>query len=175
MTKELRILCGIPGVGKTTWANKQINKHSHEGHSVKIVSRDPIRFKLLEEYGGEYFDHEGEVYRLFIQEINDALSAGTQYIYVDATHINAGSRNLLLSKLHIPADVTIIFDVFNFPVEVAIERNSKRDGLAKVPNSAIYNMKTKFKAPTFKEWNVYCQRYHLENNSCVIRFHKMEE
>ena len=51
--KKLFLLCGCPGSGKSTWARQRINTHG--GYHI---SRDEIRFTLLDERGGNYFDYE---------------------------------------------------------------------------------------------------------------------
>lgn len=84
MTKNLYILTGAPGSGKTTWVNNQIKEKG--GYHV---SRDKIRFSLLEE-DEEYFNKEGEVVDIFInsiQELIDKKNLKENNIYVDATHL----------------------------------------------------------------------------------------
>ncbi|MBQ5851012.1 MAG: AAA family ATPase, partial [Lachnospiraceae bacterium] len=51
--KKVWLLVGIPGSGKSTWVNKKLNEL--EAGSAVVISRDTIRFGLLEQRGGDYF------------------------------------------------------------------------------------------------------------------------
>ena len=66
--KRLFLLCGCPGSGKSTWIRQRINTYG--GYHI---SRDEIRFAILDERGGNYFDYENEVIRTFIARINELL------------------------------------------------------------------------------------------------------
>ena len=63
------------------------------------VSRDIIRFNLLDE-NDDYFDKETLVFKLFIKAIQDSLNNNNNVI-ADATHLNLGSRQKLLSNLNL--------------------------------------------------------------------------
>ena len=62
--KNLWMMCGIPGAGKSTWISN--NKNFFSG-SINVVSRDKIRFALLDE-GEDYFSRENDVWSNFISE-----------------------------------------------------------------------------------------------------------
>lgn len=167
MTKELKVLCGVPGVGKSTWTAKEADRLEREGFRTKIVSRDKIRFDILDARGGGYFDHENEVFKTFVSLVDDALANGVDYVFADATHINRVSRAKLLSRLsHLNPETNIVFEVFWEPTRVAIERNNQRTGLAKVPEGTIRSMVSHFTIPDAAELDSY-------KNSCVV-MHKGE-
>ena len=44
--KNLIVMCGVPGAGKDTWIENNIYKING---TVNVISRDKIRFSLLED------------------------------------------------------------------------------------------------------------------------------
>jgi predicted kinase len=56
------MMCGVPGSGKSTWVRKNFP-------DITPVSRDAIRFEILDERGGDYFAYEDEVFEKFIHQI----------------------------------------------------------------------------------------------------------
>lgn len=88
----LYVLCGAPGCGKSTWAKGMAQNAIH-------ISRDIIRFNLLDE-NDDYFDKETLVFKLFIKAIQEGLNNNNNVI-ADATHLNLGSRQKLLSNLNL--------------------------------------------------------------------------
>ena len=145
--KNLWLLVGIPGSGKSTWALEQLNALPAEhGH---WISRDMIRFGLVKE-GEEYFSKEKEVFNLFVRAVQaDIDSDFVTDIYVDATHINEASREKLLRRLKNLENVNLNAIVFDIPLEVCLERNAQRTGRACVPETAIRNMYNNFSHPYF--------------------------
>lgn len=146
--KTLYILCGIPGSGKSTFARESLKKLRG---STAIVSRDEIRFSLVKE-NEDYFSKEKEVFRHFIEEIKTELSFKDNVI-VDATHLNINSRTKLLRALsgEILKDVYVFAVYFNVPLEVCLNRNSKRTGRKFVPEDKIKTMFKSFTKPSFEE------------------------
>ena len=56
---KLLVMSGVPGCGKSTWARRFISMHN-----AVVVSRDSIRFSLLEK-DDDYFAREDEVTACF--------------------------------------------------------------------------------------------------------------
>ena len=132
--KNLWVLCGIPGSGKSTWCEKAIKKPG----AVR-VSRDVIRFAMLED-NEDYFTHEYDVFKEFIRLINESLwDDEVTDVFVDATHLNEKSRNKLLQYIDLK---NISLNAVNFIVDLdlAWERNKLREGRSVVPYTAIRNM-----------------------------------
>jgi predicted kinase len=89
---------------------------------------------------------------------------GYEKIIVDATHINIPSRNKVLSRIKNAEDFVLVVATFKTPMEVAIERNSKREGFELVPEAAIKRMYDNFEAPLMVEFEKYNFRsIHLVN------------
>ena len=148
---NIHLMCGIPASGKTTWINAEVARQMEENRSAVRVSRDDIRKVMIGD--GEYFSKEKEVFKAFIDEINECIKLGFEDIYIDATHINKASRHKVLSQLKPNHSSTLIIEVMPFVVEKCIEFNNKREGFAKVPEEAIRNMNEKWEEPTIEEFS----------------------
>jgi predicted kinase len=135
---KLIMMMGIPGSGKSTWVKNNFP-------NIIPVSRDAIRFELLDERGGEYFDHENEVFDKFIRQIIGSLVAD-EITIADATHLNKASRAKVLSKVAKFADeIEAVW--INVPLEVAFSQNDKRSGRAWVKHGIIRRMFFSVEAP----------------------------
>ena len=139
------VMCGIPGSGKSTW----VIKHMAPVTDITI-SRDNIRFMLLQD-DEEYFAHESKVKNIFFSAIrsNTFISKDFDSVFVDATHLTPKSRRQTMN--HIAPDTHKIAVYFDVPIEVALERNARREGRARVPEDAIRNMYNSFRAPKISE------------------------
>lgn len=165
MNKEIYLLVGAPGTGKSTYANKIMTDFNDKGITCEIVSRDNCRKRLTGGATGDaYFSKEKEVFKEFIKDINDCIDMGYEKIIIDATHINPASRNKVLSKIKNNEDFVLVVATFKTPMEVAIKRNSKREGFAKVPEEAIKRMYKDFETPMMQEFEKYnFKSIHLVN------------
>ena len=147
--KKLVIMCGAPGLGKSTFIQ---NHRAGLGQSYKIVSRDEIRFSLVKE-NEEYFSHEDEVWETFISQINNGLH-DKDITIADATHLNRNSRQKLLNALDQDClkDAEIIAIVMRSSLKKALTQNENRKGTRSyVPESAIRNMYNSFTMPKKNE------------------------
>ena len=133
----LYMMVGIPGSGKSTFAKTLKGKY---------VSRDEIRFKLLQNED-DYFSKEKEVFQKFIYEIKKGLIENKDVI-VDATHINKNSRNKVLSKVCPIKTIAVVMDT---PLDICLQRNAQRSGRAFVPEDAIRNMYQNMTIPNYDE------------------------
>ena len=142
--KNLYLLCGPAGVGKTTWVKDNIKDDTKDIH----ISRDLIRFSMVSE-NEDYFSKENEVFNEFIRQIKEGIDS-YENIFVDATHINQASRNKVLKNL--PLDkINIIPINFIIPLDVCLKRNAQRTGRAKVPETAVKNMYKNFSPANHQE------------------------
>lgn len=144
MKPTLYILCGVPGCGKSFYAEN----FRHDGVTI---SRDRIRFGLLND-GEDYFSKEDQVFNRFITMIHGNLKRGVP-VMADATHLNAISRRKLIKGIDRCGfiEYNIVFIYFNTPFEVCCGRNNKRDGLKRVPQNVMDSMYQNFQKPSMTE------------------------
>ena len=143
--KKVFLLSGPPGCGKSTWVRE------HMLGNDEWISRDNVRFSIVRE-DEEYFSHEDEVFDTFINYINQTLEdPNVENVFIDATHVNFKSRHNTLSRVRKNNISELNCVCFNIPVATCIKRNAGREGRARVPDVAIYNMFKSYNYPTKKE------------------------
>lgn len=178
--KELLLMCGIPGSGKSTVAKGLLKQAEFTDETITYISRDDIRFEMLkgtEDYEAafsnrdtatteeeieyiqrHYFSKEDEVYAKFIEKIKEGL-ASSDLTIADATHLSAGARSKLLRALGKSLkgiEVNIL--VMDIPLMDALAQNENRKGtITYVPPKTIINMYKSFTKPEFDEGftNIY--------------------
>ena len=154
--KTLYLMCGCPGSGKTTLVKKMMEQLPNCCH----ISRDEIRFSLLND-DDDYFAKEDEVFLTFINTINEKIkSEKIENIFINATHLNQKSRNLVLNKLD-KDNYEIIPISFELPLDIHLKRNANREGRARVPDDVIKSMWNKYQIPTFNEKYKYNKIIHV--------------
>ena len=140
---DLILMMGVSGSGKSTYAKKFMKD------TDIYISRDEIRFSLVKE-DEPYFSKEKEVFKTFIENIDNALLKAEKYVIADATHLNSSSRQKVLTKLkNKPENIYVFF--INVPLEVALERNSQRTGRAVVPENVIKEMYNSIQIPILND------------------------
>ena len=139
---KLILMMGVAGAGKSTWIKQNYPE-------VVPVSRDAIRFEILDEKGGEYFDHEDEVFNSFVRQIIGSLAVDEVTI-ADATHLNRKARLKVLSRVRKYADeVEVVW--IKCSLETAMRQNAMRTGRSRVPNDVIKNMYRSIQRPEDNE------------------------
>lgn len=142
----LIILCGIPGSGKTTYANKCVA----ECPSTIHLSSDKIRAEL---WGDEATQGDNnEVFSLMQSRAVEALNNGQSVIY-DATNITRKDRSYIIALC--PKFVKIECLIIWTPIETCIERDATRERT--VGKAVIDKMLKRFQAPYYDEGidNIY--------------------
>lgn len=132
------MLVGLPGAGKTTWAEKHVDTETY------YLSSDKIRKEL---YGDENFQGDpAEVFSLMQRRTVEYLKNGFNVIY-DATNVNRKNRRGILHSLPKGAKKHCV--IVWAPIEICIERDKAR---ARTVGEAVINkMLHRFEAPFFDE------------------------
>lgn len=164
---NLILMMGIPGSGKSTIAKKKLKE------TDLYISRDEIRFSILKPEDN-YFSKENEVFEEFVKQIQAGIdNKEIKNVFADATHLNHGSRMKLLNKLNrFGIDTYILF--INTPLEIALERNSKREGRALVPDNVIKNMHQSIEAPK-KDENIKAMYIANEKGDILYKYQRKED
>ena len=137
---SLILLVGIPGSGKTTYAEKYIEEHPGVAH----LSSDKIREEL---WGNEATQGDNnEVFSLMQSRAIEALNNGQSVVY-DATNITRKDRSYIISLC--PKFVKIECHIVWAPIEVCIERDAARERT--VGKEVIDRMLKRFQAPYYDE------------------------
>lgn len=137
--KNLWIISGIPGSGKSTWLANNVQKDGI------IISRDKIRFSKLEE-NDSYFKYEKEVFSEYCEQIKNALNSPEVVdVYADATQMTPRAR--LKTIMGVEPDLEKVnINCINFivPLNICLDRNEKRKGRSYVPRAQIRRMNESF-------------------------------
>lgn len=140
MKAKLFVLCGLPGSGKSTWAESNKDKLN-----AVVQSSDNIREQL-----GDINDQSQNelVFNILHKRIKEDLLNGKNVI-LDATNLNRRRRIHFLSNelRDIPCEKICV--LFATPFEICKRNNANRD--RKVPEHVISYMYKNFEVPCYSE------------------------
>lgn len=136
----LILLVGIPGSGKTTYAEKYIKENPNTVH----LSSDKIREEL---WGNEATQGDNnEVFSLMQSRAIDALNNGQGVVY-DATNVTRKDRSYIIALC--PKFAKIECHIIWAPIETCIERDAARKRTA--GKAVLDRMLKRFQAPYYDE------------------------
>jgi predicted kinase len=128
---------GLPGSGKTTWMRRR---------GVTPLSSDLLRNILFDDV--EEQRYQGLVFSTLRSLLRARLIARMPLNYVDATNLSIHERRQWIKMAKsFGYEVQAVF--FDVPLEVCLERNSKRD--RSVSEDIMRKMAEKLKPPVFEE------------------------
>jgi predicted kinase len=139
--KKIIVLVGLPGSGKSTWAEEY--KKENVTERVQIINSDEIRKKITGSY--QNFNYEDEVWHEFDNQI---FAASYQKqpknftVIVDATHLSEYRRICTLSAGDNFKHKTMVH--FNIPFETCLARQETRPTNKRVPKHIMYGYENKF-------------------------------
>lgn len=147
---KLIFLCGLPGSGKSSYAEKL----ALEGYIIH--SSDKIREEM-----GDVNDQgkNSEVFIILNKRIKEDLKTGKNVVY-DATNLNRNRRVAFLKELkHIPCEKVCV--LIATPYEHCIMQNELRE--RKVPLDVIERMLKNFQIPyIYESWDDVIIHYPKE-------------
>lgn len=122
-------MVGVPGSGKTTLAQKLVEKGFH------YLNADTIRSEL---YGDEALQGDKEeVFTIFFQRLEAALQARLN-IVIDNTNINMRQRKPILERAQRFEYTDVQLWLMDVPLEICLQRNASRPRM--VPDDIVANM-----------------------------------
>ena len=155
MYPRFTMLIGLPGCGKSTFANN--------AKDAKVVlSSDSIREEL---YGSENIQTDpSRVFDIMFKRTIEALNAGKDVIY-DATNTGRKLRMNTLQRLKKAVTKTFITEAVVFYTDIAEVKRRNASRARVVPEYVIDNMLKNFELPTYNEgWNFIGVHYSTEPN-----------
>ena len=150
----LILLVGIPGSGKTTYAEKYIAENPNTVH----LSSDKIREEL---WGDEATQGDNnEVFSLMQSRAIEALNNGQDVVY-DATNVTRKDRSYIIALC--PKFAKIECHIIWAHIETCIERDAARERT--VGKAVIDKMLKRFQAPYYDEGidEIKVMRYHVSD------------
>jgi len=128
---------GLPGSGKTTWFKRR---------GVTPLSSDMLRTILFDDIAEQRY--QGLVFSTLRSLLRARLIARMPWNYVDATNLSPHERRQWIKMAaSFGYEVQAVF--FDVPLEVCLERNSKRD--RPVSEDVMQKMAERLKPPAFDE------------------------
>jgi predicted kinase len=128
---------GLPGSGKTTWFRRR---------GVTPLSSDLLRNILFDDV--EEQRYQGLVFSTLRSLLRARLIARMPWNYVDATNLSIHERRQWIKMAKsFGYEVQAVF--FDVPLDVCLDRNSKRD--RSVSEDVMRKMAEKLKPPVFEE------------------------
>jgi predicted kinase len=128
---------GLPGSGKTTWYKRR---------GVTPLSSDLLRNILFDDITEQRY--QGLVFSTLRSLLRARLIAKMPWNYVDATNLSPHERRQWIKMAKsFGYEVQAVF--FDVPLEVCLERNSKRD--RQVTDEVMHKMAERLRPPAFKE------------------------
>lgn len=137
---------GIPGSGKSTWAREQVRQSKGE---TKRINRDDLRAMLDDSVWSKGNEKQIVAVRnmLLFRFLDEGFS-----VIIDDTNVTAGAvneiRSLVLQQFPGAEFQVKLFDV---PLDVCLERNAKRTGIAHVPEHVVRNFHNKLREALSQE------------------------
>jgi predicted kinase len=148
MQPYLWVSVGFPGVGKSTWIDRNVKNNTQD---ILVLGTDRLLDKIALKEGKTYNevfkDHIEFVSEWFYNELCTAL-LNDENVFVDRTNLSVKSRRRILSL--VPKHYEKIALVFTCDKEVHDVRLQMRPGKT-IPKAVLKQMEDSFVYPTVEE------------------------
>lgn len=150
MTKNMYILVGPPGSGKSTWIEKEFQ------NGCFVISSDHIIEDIAQGENKTYdevFHYAKTAESMMWTDFDNTVKGGCDPIIVDRTNMSVKSRRKFFDRLrnfHKNHDYKIHAVVFPKPEDAEHQRRLDRPGKT-IPQTVINNMLASFQMPTLAE------------------------
>lgn len=147
--RKLILLAGLPGTGKSYYAQSIKDENCH------IISSDETRFAITHDYR-VILDDMNVVYDKMIETANVLLTNNENItVVLDSTFLDDKRRNYFLDKIKGADYIQLVMLKAN--IDTILARNHKRQEEKWVPKDVILSMMEKYKDPSSD--NIY--RYNF--------------
>lgn len=153
---KLYVMCGIPGSGKSTHAQKIKEQEEASGTKCYVLSSDDYRKKMLGDESDQ--THNNEVFTKLYEDMRRYLAAGSSVI-VDATNTTLKARRRILSEANKPPSkaiydsITKVCVVVNETTHQCVLQDAERE--RSVGIDVIYKFVKTFQCPQiFEGFNI---------------------
>ncbi|HET9656409.1 MAG TPA: AAA family ATPase [Kineosporiaceae bacterium] len=123
---------GLPGCGKTRWAQTWQIRLTGHGLTVSRISRDDVRAALGLNPATTTPQQEVEVTLEHHARIRAALTGGSDVVLVDDTHLQEDHLAATLAVARACGAQVAVADLRHVPLDVCIRRDATRTGRAHV-------------------------------------------
>jgi len=152
--KEIRLVCGLSGSGKSYFAEKLKNNLEAENFNVDLLSSDSIRQEVFGNINDQ--THNTEVFQIIHKKIREWVQRpydGNDFLIIDATNITRKNRMAMLNELgKTRTNIYKQISILATPFETCVENDSKRD--RKVGREVIFRQMSKFEMPQkYEGWD----------------------
>lgn len=138
--QTLYICIGIPGSGKSTWAKAQTANCDHLVHPIVRINKDELRAMLyVREWNPSLENLTNDIES---RAIARALNLGYDVID-DSTNLSVKRINFLQQTIG-RNGVTVELVWFDTPFSTCYLRNSRREGIERVPNNRMITFKSRY-------------------------------
>lgn len=138
--RKLILLAGLPGTGKSYYAQSIKDENCH------IISSDETRFAITHDYR-VILEDMNIVYDKMIDNANELLSTNDNItIVLDSTFLDDKRRNYFLDKIRGADYIQLVMLKAN--IDTILTRNHKRQEEKWVPEDVIISMMERYKDPS---------------------------
>lgn len=152
MSKDIYILIGLPGVGKTTWVEKEFQGSCHVISSDNIL--EAIAQGLGDTYDGVFSKFIKVADKMMWQDFDRAIYDDNHPIIVDRTNMSIKSRRRIFERLKsfkVNHGYNVHAVVFPKPEDSEYERRLNSRPGKTIPRNVINSMTESFQMPTESE------------------------